>query len=80
MILERISSLIAEPDENQQAASAGQMGRFETELLAYGENFAALTEFSDVWIGRVHGYSHLTIIGLFGTMRRKNLPLAAQVG
>jgi hypothetical protein len=30
------------------------MGRFETELLASEENFAALTELSGVWIDRVH--------------------------
>ncbi len=38
----------------RQAASASQMGRFETELLANDENFAALTELSGVWIDRVH--------------------------
>jgi len=38
----------------RQAASASQMGRFETELLASDENFAALTEFSGIWIDRVH--------------------------
>jgi hypothetical protein len=38
----------------KQAASTSQMGRFETELLASDENFAALTELSGVWIDRVH--------------------------
>jgi hypothetical protein len=38
----------------RQAASASQMGRFETELLASDENFAALSELSGVWIDRVH--------------------------
>ena len=38
----------------RQAASTSQMGRFETELLASDENFAALTELSGVWIDRVH--------------------------
>ena len=38
----------------RQAASATQMGRFETELLASDENFAALTELSGIWIDRVH--------------------------
>ena len=38
----------------KQAASTSQMGRFETELLASDENFAALTELSCVWIDRVH--------------------------
>ena len=36
------------------AASASQMGRFETEWLATGENLVALTELSGVWIDRVH--------------------------
>ena len=31
-----------------------QMGRFETELLASDENFAALTDLSGVWIDKVH--------------------------
>ena len=30
------------------------MGRFETELLASDDNFAALTDLSGVWIDRVH--------------------------
>ena len=38
----------------RQAASATQMGRFETEHLASDENFAALTELSGIWIDRVH--------------------------
>jgi hypothetical protein len=38
----------------RQAASATQMGRFETEHLAGDENFAALTELSGIWIDRVH--------------------------
>ena len=38
----------------RQAASASQMGRFETEHLASDENFAALTELSGIWIDRVH--------------------------
>ncbi len=33
----------------KQASSTSQMGRFETELLASDENFAALTELSSVW-------------------------------
>ncbi len=37
------------------AASSSQMGRFETEWLATGENLAALTNLSGVWIDRVHG-------------------------
>jgi hypothetical protein len=38
----------------KQAASASQMGRFETEFLATDENIAALAELSGVWIDRVH--------------------------
>ena len=38
----------------RQAASTSQMGRFETELLASDENFAALTDLSGTWIDRVH--------------------------
>ena len=38
----------------RQAASTSQMGRFETQLLASNENFAALTELSGIWIERVH--------------------------
>jgi len=36
------------------AASSSQMGRFETEWLATGENLAALINLSGVWIDRVH--------------------------
>ncbi len=38
----------------KQAASASQMGRFETERLANDENFAALADLSGHWIDRVH--------------------------
>ena len=38
----------------KQAASTSQMGRFETELLASDDNFAALTDLSGVWLDRVH--------------------------
>jgi hypothetical protein len=37
------------------AASASQMGRFETERLASEENLAALADLSGRWIDRVHG-------------------------
>jgi hypothetical protein len=37
------------------AASASQMGRFETEWLASEENLAALADLSGWWIDRVHG-------------------------
>jgi hypothetical protein len=37
-----------------RAASTSQMGRFEAELLATDENFAALTELSGVWVDKVH--------------------------
>ncbi|MEX2649115.1 MAG: IS1380 family transposase [Alphaproteobacteria bacterium] len=36
-------------------ASASQMGRFETELLATNDNLAALADLSGAWIDRVHG-------------------------
>ncbi len=39
---------------NRLAASASQMGRFETEWLAMEENLAALTNLSGIWIDRVH--------------------------
>ncbi len=39
----------------RQAASASQIGRFETEWLASDKNFAALTELCGRWIDRVHG-------------------------
>jgi hypothetical protein len=38
----------------KQAASASQMGRFETEFLATDANIAALCDLSGVWIDRVH--------------------------
>ena len=37
-----------------RAASASQMGRFETEWLTEGENLAALGDLSGQWIDRVH--------------------------
>jgi hypothetical protein len=36
------------------AASAGEMGRFETEWLTRPENLAALSDLSGHWIDRVH--------------------------
>ena len=39
---------------DRRAASASQMGRFETEWLATEENLAALTNLSGIWIERVH--------------------------
>jgi hypothetical protein len=39
----------------RQAASASQIGRFETEWLTRDDNFAALTNLSGRWIDRVHG-------------------------
>ena len=38
----------------KQAASSSQMGRFETEVLATGENLAAPGDLSGRWIDRVH--------------------------
>src|SRR5918995_1826679 len=37
-----------------QAASASQMGRFETEVLARAENLSALADLSGRWIDAVH--------------------------
>jgi hypothetical protein len=37
-----------------RAASASQMGRFETEWLAQPQNFAALADLSGQWIDKVH--------------------------
>ncbi len=37
-----------------KAASASQMGRFETEVLATSDNRSALADLSGHWIGRVH--------------------------
>ncbi len=39
----------------RQAASASQIGRFETEWLANHDNLAALTDLRGRWINRVHG-------------------------
>ena len=39
----------------QRAASASQIGRFETEWLASGKNFVALTDLCGRWIDHVHG-------------------------
>ena len=39
----------------KQAASASQIGRFETEWLAGDENFAVLSDLCGRWIDRVHG-------------------------
>ncbi len=38
------------------------MGRFETELLASDENFAALTEISGAWVDKVHDRRPLKMI------------------
>ncbi|MGB0823503.1 MAG: IS1380 family transposase [Alphaproteobacteria bacterium] len=38
----------------KQAASASQMGRFETEFLATDDNITALSNLSGAWIDRVH--------------------------
>ena len=37
-----------------KAASASQMGRFETEVLAATDNRTALADLSGQWIDRVH--------------------------
>ena len=49
---------------NHQAASASQMGRFETEVLARPENLAALVDMSGHWIDRHHAARSLKWIAL----------------
>jgi hypothetical protein len=47
-----------------QAASASQMGRFETETLPTPENRAALADLNGQWIDRFHdlkGLKHITL-------------------
>src|SRR5215204_4577847 len=39
---------------SEAAASASQMGRFETEVLTQAANLSALTDLSGCWIDRVH--------------------------
>ena len=45
-----------------QAASASQMGRFETEALALAENRAALADLNGQWIDRFHNRNGLKYI------------------
>ena len=47
-----------------QAASASQMGRFETETLALPENRAALADLNGTWIDRFHDRNGLKYITL----------------
>jgi hypothetical protein len=47
-----------------QAASASQMGRFETETLALADNRAALADLNGQWIDRFHDRSGLKFIVL----------------
>jgi hypothetical protein len=47
-----------------QAASASQMGRFETETLALSENRAALADLNGQWIDRFHDRNGLKFIEL----------------
>jgi len=49
---------------DDQAASASQMGRFETEVLALGDNRAALADLSGRWIDAVHDRKGLKYITL----------------
>ena len=55
-------------------ASTGQMGRFETELLANNENLAALADLSGTWIDRVHALAY----NLGNFMRTLALPDAVE--
>ena len=45
-----------------QAASASQMGRFETETLTMSENWAALADLNGQWIDRFHDRNGLNYI------------------
>jgi hypothetical protein len=47
-----------------QAASASQMGRFETETRALSENWAALADLNGQWIDRLHDRNGLRYIVL----------------
>ena len=49
---------------NAQAASASQMGRFETETLALADNRAALADLNGQWIDRFHDRNGLKYIVL----------------
>ncbi|MCA1776776.1 MAG: IS1380 family transposase, partial [Loktanella sp.] len=49
---------------NAQAASASQMGRFETETLALSENREALSDLNGQWIDRFHNRNGLKYIVL----------------
>jgi hypothetical protein len=46
--------VVGERAVDAKAASASQMGRFETEMLATADNRAALADLSGHWIDRVH--------------------------
>ena len=47
-------AIVDRKDLDRMAASASQMGRFETEPLTTDCNLAALSDLSGVWIDRVH--------------------------
>lgn len=47
-----------------QAASASQMGRFETETLATAENRASLADLNGQWIDRFHDCKGLKYVTL----------------
>src|SRR5918994_323509 len=48
----------------QRAASASQMGRFETEVLVQQANLSALADLPGRWIDRVHGRRPVKVIVL----------------
>ena len=50
----RMRQLVGGRAVDANAASASQMGRFETEVLATTDNRTALTDLSGHWIDRVH--------------------------
>src|SRR6056297_995597 len=56
--------VVGDPAVETQAASASQMGRFETETLALAENRAALADLNGQWIDRFHDRNGLKYIVL----------------
>ncbi len=48
-------AIVGREGMDRPAASASQMGRFETEWLSSEANLAALADLSGAWIDRVHG-------------------------
>ena len=60
------------------AASASQMGRFETKWLCRAENLAALTDLSGQWVDKVHERQPLRIIVLDMDNRARARPTVSR--